>query len=142
MNRLTTILLASLVLLIATGGVLAGSASPTQPTPAQMRAKIRAQASRISDLRDQLADANGVLAAQNQQITDQADTITKLRARDPLDAVLTRDADGQWQAILALWRGFPTLDSGVFCGYDKASSPPLGDGLVAASYTFYRWTGC
>lgn len=109
---------------------------------AAAEALVADQKSTIADRNANLADRKDQIAAQDAVIADQNATITRLRARDPLDAVLARDADGQWAAMLALWRGFPVLPSGVFCGYDKRTAQLGVIGLTATTYTFYLWSGC
>src|SRR5882724_7165465 len=98
------------------GGVPLASSDAPPPTVSQLKAKIRQQANRIGDLKDEVD-------AQDAVISDQNDTITRLRARDPLDAVLARSPDGLWSAIVAIWQAFPTLDPGALCGYDKSNNP-------------------
>jgi len=132
------------VVLSILGIALAGPVSASTPviTPDQLRAKIDKQARTIDKLRDQIADLKDERDAQDGVIEDQNATLTRLRARDPLDAILARDADGQWDAITAIYKDFPSLPPGVFCTYDK-STQTLGElGLSASTFTFYRWTGC
>jgi len=133
--RALVALVALLIIAAIALGAAVVSADPPQPTIGQLKAKIRAQQNRIADLNDEIDTKDAVIDAQG-------DVITRLRARDPLDAVLARDADGLWSAMIAIWQEFPALQDGDFCGYDKGHVPPLGDGLVASSYTFYRWSGC
>lgn len=133
-----------LALVLAALALLAGgaAASTHQPSPAQLRAKIRAQAQRINDLKDTLASLRDERAAQDVVIADQSTLIAKLRARDPLEAVTARDPNGLWDAMQAIYAAFPKLPAGVFCGYDKTSAPLGSVGLVATTYTFYLWSGC
>lgn len=121
--------------LLASAAVIASPDTTPQQTITQLRAQLRAKTNRISDLKDQID-------AQDATISDQNDTITRLRARDPLDAVTARSPDGLWAAANAIWQQFPTLPLGSFCGYDKASTPPADAGLTVTSITFYRWSGC
>lgn len=152
------------LVLVLAASVASASREAPKPTRAQLRAKITQQAKRITTLTASLADAQSALGdaraaladtrdtlanvrdqrdAQDAVIANQNATITRLQARDPLDAVLARDADGKWQAMLALWRAFPSLSgTGVFCGYDKSTAPLGAIGLVATTYTFYLWSGC
>lgn len=123
------------VAVVVAGAVPSASPDAPQPTVAQLKAKIRQQANRIGDLNDEID-------AQDAVIADQNDTITRFRARDPLDAVLARSPDGLWNAMRAIWLAFPALDPGALCGYDRSNVPADGVGLTLTSYTFYRWQGC
>lgn len=139
--RLVLVVLAATLLLGAT------AAEPTSPdsnppTRAQLKAKISRQANRIARLTDEIEAQDAVIADQNGTIASQGDTISRLRARDPLDAVLARNPDGLWAAVVAIWGVFPALAPGQLCGYDKATVPGGGVGLALTSFQFYRWTGC
>jgi hypothetical protein len=105
-------------------------------TPAQTIAK---QKKTIATLRSQRDDLQDEVDAQNDLIATQTDTITRLRARDPLDAILARDPDGLWDAANAIWRVFPSF-SGSLCGYDKSSTQP--DGLTPSSLSFFKFDVC
>lgn len=151
------------LMLLVVASVASASPQAKKPTPAQMRAKIKKQSALITRLQASLADARasladarnaqadqasviadqrGVIADRNATITDRNEQIKALQARDPLDAILARDADGKWAAMLALWRAFPSLPSGVFCGYNKTTDVLGSLGLSATTYTFYLWSGC
>lgn len=141
------ILIIAILAVLALGATATSSTKP--PTVQQLRAKVQSQARMITRLQNQIGDLQNerdaqddVLNAQGDKIAEQADTITKLRARDPMDAVLARDPDGLWSAMIAIYGAFPTLPAGVFCGYAKAQDTLGQIGLVATTYTFYRWTGC
>lgn len=134
--------LACLLLVLVMVTSVAGASETTQrPTRAQLLAKTKRQAVVITRLRSQLADTRLALADARSERDAQAEQVKQLQARDPLDAVLARDADGKWTAMLALWRAFPALTPGG-CGYDKATSELGSLGLVATTYTFYLWSGC
>lgn len=124
-----------LLVLVMVTSVAGASETAQRPTRAQLLAKTKRQAVVITRLRLALADAQSERDAQAEQIK-------QLQARDPLDAVLARDSDGKWTAMLALWRAFPALTPGVSCGYDKATAELGSLGLVATTYTFYLWSGC
>jgi hypothetical protein len=130
----TALVLVILVGLLVAGATIASSDAPP-PTPAQLKAQVKRLQNRNADLSDQLDTAQAVNDAQ-------ADVITRLRARDPLDAVTARGPNGLWDAMIAIWQEFPTLGLGEFCGYDKSTTPGVGDGLTVTSYSFYRWSGC
>jgi hypothetical protein len=119
----------AVVALLGIGAVIASpDTTPTAATVTQLKAKIRMQANRIADQNDEL-DAKDA-------------TISRLRARDPLDEVLAGSPDDLWAAMRTIWLAFPRLQDGAFCGYSKDYNPGDGLGLVATTYTFYRWTGC
>lgn len=113
-------------------------------TPAQQIAALKKQL-RVARLNN--ADLQDQIDAQNSVISDQADTIQRLRTKlanqpDPLDVITARSPDGLWAAMLAIWQAFPALPVGLLCGYDKNSVPGDGIGLTLTSFTFFRWTGC
>lgn len=130
------------VILFATVAWL-GATYGEETTPIERLAKItkanRALRVAIADVKDERDALKDERDAQNEVIEDLQAQNAKLRARDPLDQVLARDADGRWQAMLELWRAQPTLAVGSRCGYDKTQDA-LPD--TFASFTFYRWTLC
>jgi hypothetical protein len=135
------------LVVIAVGAT--ASADAVDPQVPQLKKQVRDLRSDkadlqavIRDLRSDKADLNDQIDAQDDLIGNQADTITRLRARDPLDAVTARDADGLWQAMRAIWLAFPRLPEGALCGYDKSLVPADPDGYTLTSYTFLRFTGC
>lgn len=138
---LITIAAVFLVAVFAVGAVVASSDTP-QPTITQLKAQLKAKTNRIADLKDERDAQDAVIADQNDTIAAQSDTIQRLRARDPLDAVVARGPDGLWAAANAIWQAFPTLPLGTYCGYAKDRSAPADVGLTAATITFYRYTGC
>lgn len=129
----SVVIIVLVVGLLVAGATIASSDAP--PTQAQLRAKIIRLQNHVADLYDEIDTNQTVIDAQ-------ADVITRLRNRDPLDAVTARGPDGLWNAMIAIWQEFPTLGLGEFCGYDKSTTPGGGDGLTVTSYTFYRWSGC
>lgn len=138
MKRLTIL---TLVIVLVVAAAAGSPAAPVADSPqvTQLKQKLR-------NARLDLADAQNQIDAQNSVIEDQAATIQRLRTRlanqpDPLDVITNRDPDGQWAAMVAIWRAFPTLN-GALCGYDKSNTPPDGIGLTLTSFTFYRWQGC
>lgn len=137
MRRLALIVVALVIVVLATTGSAA-----TDPTPQQQVAQLR---QKLRNARLDLADANNQIDALNQAISDQGDTIQRLRNRlanqpSAIDVITNRDPDGLWAAAQAIWRAFPTLDAGSLCGYDKASTQ--SDGLTPTSITFYNWQTC
>ena len=124
---------------LVTGGIPSAS-TDSAPTMAQLKAKVRQQANRIAELKDEVD-------AQDAVISDQNDANLRLRTRianwpDPLDVITARGPDGLWAAMVAIWQVFPTLDPGALCGYDKGDVPGGDVGLSLTSYTFYLWSGC
>lgn len=142
MSRLFIWLLIAAIALLGVGAVIASPDSPPQPTVAQLKAQLKAKTNRIADLKDEIDAQDAQLADQNDKIATRDDTIARLRARDPLDAVTARGPDGLWNAMLAIYAEFPNLPLGTFCGYDKSSSAPGSVGLTVSSYTFYLWQNC
>lgn len=130
-------------LLLAVAFIVSASAAappPAQVTISQLRAKV-------ADLRNDKADLQDQVDAQNDVLSDQADTIQRLRTRiantpEPIDAITARGPDGLWAAMVAVWQAFPRLDQTQICGYDKGSTPGDGLGLTLTSFSFYRWSGC
>lgn len=146
------LLLVTLVAAVTLAAV-AIAATPTATDPVvQLKKQVRDLRGDKADLQDTVrslridkADLNDEIDAQNDLLTDQSATITRLRGRlanqpDPIDVITSRDPDGLWQAMTAIWRAFPTLDAGNLCGYDKASTQ--NDALTPASFSFYRWSVC
>lgn len=138
MNRLAPLVIVVLIVAVAT----TASAAPSGPPPSIAQLKQR-----INNLRSDKADLQDQVAAQDQVISDQADTIQRLRDRiantpPPLDAILNRDPDGLWAAMRAIWLAFPTQDPSQICGYDRSNAPGDGIGLNVTSFSFYRTTGC
>jgi hypothetical protein len=114
---------------------------------ADLQDTVEAQAKRIRNLRSDKADLNDIIDAKDALISDQGDTIGRLRYQiantpEPLDEILARGPDGLWSAMTAIWRAFPTLDPASLCGYDKSNAPGADEGLTLTSFMFYKWSGC
>ena len=134
------ILLAAVLAVVVTASAATPSNSQSGPTIAQLK-------QRIQDLRSDKADLQDEVDTLNQVVSDQNDTITRLRYRlanqpDPLDVITSRGPDGLWAAMRAIWQAFPNLDPGQLCGYDKSNSPGDGIGLTVTIYSFEKWSGC
>lgn len=139
MNRRLIIPLGLILIALVTTAALAAG-----PPPAQQINQLK---QKVQDLRSDKADLQDQVDAQNDVISDQADTIQRLRNHianepDPLDVITARGPDGLWQAMRAIWLAFPTQDPSQLCGYDRSYVPADGDGLTLTSYSFYRWQGC
>ena len=133
------ILLAAVLAVVVTASAATPTSSQSGPTIAQLK-------QRIQDLRSDKADLQDEVDTLNQVVSDQNDTITRLRYRlanqpDPLDVITSRGPDGLWSAMRAIWQAFPNLDPGDLCGYDKNSNPG-GDGFTVTIYSFEKWSGC
>jgi hypothetical protein len=129
------------VLLVSLAAFTAQGAAP--PTLAEKLARSkqanRALRAAIDDVRAERDALQEERDAQDAVISDLQAENARLRARDPLDQVLARDADARWQAMIELWRVQPTLDEGSRCGYDRGQDT-LAD--TYTSFSFYRWTLC
>lgn len=135
-------LLILVVLLLPLVVLAAASAPAAGPDPQIARLKQQ-----VRNLNGKVSDQQDTIDSQVSIISDQSDTIARLRGRianwpDPVDAINAGSPDDQWAAMVAIWRAFPTLDPGQLCGYDKGNVPGDGDGLTLTSWTFYRWSGC
>lgn len=138
MKRIIPIVVLLAVALIVTASTAAPIAQP--PTIQQLKQRITA-------LRNDKADLQDEIDAQDAVISDQSDTIQRLRDRlanqpDPLDVITARSPDGLWNAMGAIWRAFPTLPASELCGYDKSMNPGGGIGLTLTTFSFSRWSGC
>lgn len=138
-RRIVLLVIVAVLVVVATGSIAASDQTPQQQIQ-QLRNKLRNARLNNSDLQVEID-------AQDALISDQGDTIARLRARlasqpDPLDAVTARSPDGLWAAMVAIWQAFPTIDAGQLCGYDKGQNPGNGIPLTVTSYSFIRVTGC
>lgn len=138
---MTRIVLLGVLLAIVTVSVSV-AADPLTQQVAALKKQIRQKNARIDDQASQIQ-------AQDALIEDQQATITRLQNRianqpTPMEAILSRDTDGLWSAMTAIWRAFPTLPDDQVCGYDSTSntSGPDTDGVTLTSFSFYRWSGC
>lgn len=119
-------------------------AATTDVTPSQQIAKLKQQL-RVAN--GKVSDQQDEIDAQDALLSDQTDTIARLRNRianqpAPLDVITSGSPDDLWAAMRAIWLAMPALDPGQLCGYDKSQVPGEGDGLTLTTYSFFSWRGC
>lgn len=129
-----------LVAFVLAATSVAASADGPGPSIQQLRA-------RIANLKNDKADLQNQVDAQNQVISDQGDTILRLRNKianqpEPIEVLTSGSNDDMWDAMRALWLAFPRLPDSALCGYDKTYSPGDADGLSLTTYSFSAWRGC